>query len=204
MGKHKGKEKKKINASKVFLAKGKKFQRLNTKPETEGAQTSQTSSVYKRKTIYPAKYTSSFPSDRFITPSDPQYSDILSSCYAGLVVADPPSFPASFHETFYHSCKALDVKGMYQFDMTQPTGLGTKVVRTFVSRCLVGIPGITYKYLGLRMFAFPWTPGEVGATEETISIGKLNDNMIRHTEKLLARKGGENGSCQYNLTLINR
>lgn len=102
----------------------------------------------------------------------------------------------------------MEARGMFLFDLTQPAGLNTKVVRTFVTRCLVGEPGITYvhqrgrkievytyvyiiymyvciykniinlahvsppfpsvwcvcryKYLGLRMFAYPWTKGQVG------------------------------------------
>jgi hypothetical protein len=43
-------------------------------------------------------------------------------------------------------------------DVTQPLGLGTKLAPTFVRRTLVGENGITYKYLGLRMFAHPWAP----------------------------------------------
>ena len=141
--------------------------------------------------MYPDAYTLPFPKNRFVIPSDEHFDRILSTCYSGLIVSPPAAFSTNFHEKFHNACKALDVNGMYQFDLTQPTGLGTKVVKTFVSRCLVGCPGITYKYLGLRMFAFPWTPGEVGATEETVAIGQLNNAMIRHTEKLLAEKGGE-------------
>jgi len=44
-------------------------------------------------------------------------------------------------------------------DVTQPLGLGTKLAPTFVRRTLVGENGITYKYLGLRMFSHPWQPG---------------------------------------------
>ena len=87
-------------------------------------------------------------------------------------------------------------------------GLNTKLSKTYVSRCLVGIAGITYKYQGLRMFALPWDAIEIGtgATESTIAIGKLNENLIKRTEFLLkkARNGKECGNCNYNLTLINR
>lgn len=200
MAKFKRTKSKRFSANKESQQQNKKLE--NQHPASQ--QSCQSSSVYKRKTMYPGAYTLSFPKNRFVIPSDKHFDQILSTCYSGLVRTPPTAFSAHFHEKFHNACKALDVKGMYQFDLTQPTGLGTKVVRTFVSRCLVGCPGITYKYLGLRMFAFPWTSGEVGATEEMVAIGELNNAMIRHTQKLLSEKGGEVGSCQYNLTLINR
>ncbi|CAM9118562.1 unnamed protein product, partial [Discosporangium mesarthrocarpum] len=36
---------------------------------------------------------------------------------------------------------------------------GKKLSRTFVTRTLLGNAGITYKYLGLRLFAHPWDRG---------------------------------------------
>ena len=50
----------------------------------------------------------------------------------------------------------LEAHGFYRFDITQPHGLNSRCATTFVTRCLVGEPGITYKYLGLRMFSHPW------------------------------------------------
>jgi hypothetical protein len=60
-------------------------------------------------------------------------------------------------------------------------GLNTKLAKTMVTRsvtvscyivcspsvlklirCLVGITGITYKYLGIRMFSYPWDAGALG------------------------------------------
>ena len=89
--------------------------------------------------------------------------------------------------------------------------------RTFVKRTLVGNPGITYKYLGLRLFAHSWSgPGTPPLLK---AIGDLNQDMIRMTLKHKTKKrqrqlnrGSEqsnthqedvNGSCEYNLTLIN-
>jgi hypothetical protein len=43
-------------------------------------------------------------------------------------------------------------------DVTQPLGLSTKLAPTYVRRTLAGENGITYKYLGLRMFSHPWQP----------------------------------------------
>ena len=57
------------------------------------------------------------------------------------------------------SWQELESSGLFVVDVTQPMGLGTKLAPTFVTRTLVGENGITYKYLGLRMFAHPWNPG---------------------------------------------
>jgi hypothetical protein len=38
--------------------------------------------------------------------------------------------------------------------------------KTFVSRTLVGDPGTTYKYLGLRIFAHPWSVDDAETMEK--------------------------------------
>ena len=55
-----------------------------------------------------------------------------------------------------------------RYDCTQPMGPGTSLARTKVTRCLVGTPGITYKYLGLRMFAAPWKGEEASSYAKKI------------------------------------
>jgi hypothetical protein len=65
----------------------------------------------------------------------------------------------------------------------------------------VGIPGITYKYLGLRIFAHPWS----GMTEQLPSdlktalsrIGEFNNTL----QERAAALGGQKN--EFNLTLIN-
>jgi alpha-ketoglutarate-dependent dioxygenase FTO len=68
--------------------------------------------------------------------------------------------------------------------------------RTFVKRTLVGDPGITYKYLGLRLFAHPWSgPGSLPMMK---SIFDINKRMVEMT-----RRYPNHALCDYNLTLIN-
>eukprot|EP00980_Cylindrotheca_fusiformis_P028043 scaffold22577_cov122-Cylindrotheca_fusiformis.AAC.22 len=68
--------------------------------------------------------------------------------------------------------------------------------RTFVKRTLVGDPGITYKYLGLRLFAHPWSgPGSLPMMK---SIKEINKWMVEMTKTY-----PNHGSCAYNMTLIN-
>jgi len=143
--------------------------------------------------------------DRFMTPADKHFDEVMSTCYKGFVVSPPTESKPNFHHNFRKAMEGLDLDGCYQFDLTQPMGLGTKVAKTFVSRCLVGEPGCTYKYLGLRMFSYPWVEGQAGATEHTIAIGKLNAELIKKSKIALRNSGKEQyGSCEYNLTLINR
>jgi hypothetical protein len=143
--------------------------------------------------------------DRFLNPSDDTFDRVMDECYKGCVLQRPEEFKPNFHNMFRKAMEGLEEDQYYQFDLTQPMGLGTRVAKTYVTRCLVGKPGITYKYLGLRMFAYPWTAGEKGATANTVQIGNLNNTLSKHTKSLLSKSGKEvYGSCDYNLTLINR
>lgn len=159
-----------------------------------------------REVTYPcplANYTG--PKGRFLTPKDSEFQSVLNTCYPGFVVDSPSVFPGEFHKQFRCALEGLDRNGVYQFDVTQPAGLGTKTAKTFVTRCLVGEAGITYKYLGLRMFAIPWNDGAIGADPHSVAIGKLNAKLIDRSKALLRESGKlETGSCEYNLTLINR
>ena len=63
-------------------------------------------------------------------------------------VREKESFTGEFHEAFESALRGLEDR--YQYDITQPAGLNSKLAKTLVSRCLLGDEGITYKYLGLR------------------------------------------------------
>ena len=129
----------------------------------------------------------------------------LDTCYRGFVAKPPRDFDEDFHGAFQCALDGLEKCGAYQFDVTQPAGLGTKTAKTFVTRCLVGQAGITYKYLGLRMFSIPWNRGECGASEHSIAIGELNARLVDRSRSLLREMDREcTGSCSYNLALINR
>ena len=170
-----------------------------------------TTSVYKRKTTYPPLYLtddliSSFtiPHDRFLNENDSSYNSVLASAYQGFKHSPTDTFSTSFHDKFERAMVGLEAEGKYQYDVTQPAGLGTKTAMTYVTRCVVGEPGTTYKYLGLRMFSIPWTPGSVGSSEHSVEIRRLNQEMINRSGVLLAESNEASGSCQFNLTLINR
>lgn len=167
---------------------------------------SEGTSVYKRPVVFPQPFPNyDGPRNRFIVPKDKYYQKLLSTCYKGFETDSPASFPAEFHAKFQSAMEKLDELKFYQFDFTQPTGLGTKLARTFVSRCLVGESGITYKYLGIRMFAYPWNANETGSNDALIQIGDLNKVLSERTKHYLDKSGKDTvGSCAFNLTLINR
>lgn len=168
-------------------------------------------SVYKRKANYPPLYldeglTSKYtvPTNRFLVEDDESYSAVIASGYNGFRFSPTDTFSDSFHSRFERAMIGLEREGKYQYDVTQPAGLGTKTAMTYVTRCVVGDPGTTYKYLGLRMFSIPWSPLSAGCSESAAEIGLLNREMVERSRVLLAERGEEVGSCEYNLTLINR
>jgi hypothetical protein len=165
-------------------------------------------SVYKRIPVYPRSYpmsASSAASQGFVEPHNKNFKKILETCYQGFVLQNADSFTREFHDKFQGALKGLEGLHFYQFDLTQPAGLGTKVAKTFVTRCVVGEPGVTYKYLGLRMFGFPWVVGATGSNPFTVAIGEMNDELIRRANELNQASGKDQvGSSNFNLTLINR
>ena len=189
---------------------------LNKKNKSLNIQVSQptkeapTESVYKRETVYPSAVTDySGPWDRFLTPEDEEYQSVVDQSYKGLHVCLPSQSDGKFRSEFDTALEGLDVEGFYQYDVTQPQGLGTKTAKTFVTRCLVGDAGTTYKYLGIRMFSIPWNLGPKEdsslTSQHALTVGRLNQRLIERTTKLLSKEGkSKAGSCQYNLTLINR
>ena len=105
---------------------------------------------------------------------------------------------------------ALDAGGVFQYDVTQPMGPGTPLAVTKVTRTCVGDPGITYKYLGLRMFSHPWTD-EAAPTDSASSavsnaytlLRRQNEALDERSQRCLEREG-KGGSTHFSLTLINR
>jgi hypothetical protein len=127
------------------------------------------------------------------------------------------------HESIQQALINLDDYGLFRTDVTQPFGLGTKCAKTYVTRCLIGDEGTTYKYLGLRMFAYPWKGSKQKSSDKNLDaalheIFKLNERLtertIFHLEELEKKrcerlKEGSglktiNGRAKFDITLINR
>jgi len=180
---------------------------LNRKKSKQDSVGIERLSVYKRECVLPKPVPKGInvPNKRMMLPADQGYDLVMKECYDGFIAQPPNAFENNFHSDFYEVLSEMEKKDYFQFDLTQPAGLGTKVAKTFVTRCLVGDPGTTYKYLGVRMFAHSWLAGDVGVCNGVSKIKSLNERLIAKTEKLLKESGKVHyGSCQYNLTLINR
>ncbi len=131
----------------------------------------------------------------FLTPQCPGFDQHVQDHYHGFVHCSVDDLqPFDFHERSRATLERLRDSNYYQYDIVMAGGKHSS--RTFVKRTLVGNPGITYKYLGLRLFAHAWS-GQ-GATPLMKAIGEMNQNMIKMTEEFPNHK-----KCQYNLTLIN-
>ena len=121
----------------------------------------------------------------------------MSTAYSGFVHEPAEALPADFHRQFRECLHGIQADGLLaRHDVTQPMGLGTRLARTRVTRCLIGKPGITYKYLGVRMFAHPWSGQE--STAACAAMGALSARL----ERRAARCGGERSG--FNLVLLNR
>jgi FTO catalytic domain len=94
---------------------------------------------------------------------------------------------------------SIEKECWFRPDVTQPFGLGTKCAKTYVTRCLMGDAGTTYKYLGLRMFAHPWT-GIVNQLKT-----HLVDRTEHHLQQLATTRGTTiQGRAAFDVCLINR
>ena len=101
-----------------------------------GQQTVGKPSVYKRVPVLPAL--SPFPDmkiDRFLNPKDKHYQKVLETCYDGFVLDNPEAHSDDFHTTFESAFLDMEKSGLFQFDLTQPAGLGTKV--PFANLCII-------------------------------------------------------------------
>ncbi|KAL1510130.1 hypothetical protein AB1Y20_006462 [Prymnesium parvum] len=145
-----------------------------------------------------------------LEPSHPSFAACLRVSYAGLALdavrpsaslpPPPPSraappLPAALTARVRASLESLRAAGHFHHDIVLAPHKGASSPSpTLVRRLLVGAPGITYKYLGLRTFAHPWDGKRLAPLRE------LNDALVHRTRQLLGEGGG---ACEYNLSLVN-
>ena len=168
-----------------------------------------------RDDVKPTPFLGDAAGRRWLAPEhEPSFSEVLATSYTGFVHEPKCKLPSAFHDLFERCFARLDAQGYFQYDTVLPAGFAAQ---TYVKRTLVGDPGITYKYLGLRLFAHPWSGEGQGAGGVMADMGRLNEALVRRSSKLLAARtapalaarnsGGEveqPGSCRFNLTLVNR
>lgn len=92
----------------------------------------------------------------------------------------------------------------FRRDVTQPFGLGTKCAKTYVTRCVLGERGTTYKYLGLRMFAHPWDNTEIQKIGEKMT--QRTQQHLKELDEIRARRNAPapRGRSNFDICLINR
>ena len=136
-----------------------------------------------------------------LEPGMQHYEEVMQRCFKGFVKQPADALPPGLDRRVIQALERLKEARLFHHDVV--TNGGIRLGATVVRRILVGEPGITYKYLGLRTFAHPWR-GE-GARKELAPMLELNELMTTSTRKLLAKGHGVGhaGSCAYNLSLVN-
>jgi len=161
-----------------------------------------------------------FPKDAFLRNIEPykkSFQTALDTCYEGFAI--DLTVPAITESKIQNALNDLVQHGFFRTDVTQPFGLGTRCAKTYVTRCLLGDFGTTYKYLGLRMFSHPWDRPTRDVDDDDSQavqvIGSLNQTLTTRTEHHLAilertrrqRGADENtviGRAGFDICLVNR
>jgi alpha-ketoglutarate-dependent dioxygenase FTO len=112
-----------------------------------------------------------FAVDHQVLPLLPTLS---SSCTTTTTTTTSPT--TLTESTVQQALSNMEQLGYFRADITQPFGLGTPCAKTYVTRCLVGEPGTTYKYLGLRMFASSWNNNNNNKKERTTTTSTQEKN----------------------------
>jgi len=169
-----------------------------------------------QSSAYPPPFPTSIkiPENEFLrrrTPFERAFDLALETSYEGFVCDLPNEDNQQFpHTELRKAFMDMDATGYFRTDVTQPFGLGTKCAKTYVTRCLLGDPGTTYKYLGLRMFAHPWN-----AENQSIKVlAQLNDLLTQrsssHLRDLNSKRktrgifNDRQKSAGFDVTLINK
>lgn len=142
------------------------------------------------------------------------YQTAMETCYEGVTWDQNVCSERRIQEAL----QVLDDAGFFRVDVTQPAGLGSKCAPTFVTRCLLGKEGMSYRYLGLRMFAHPWDGGKEGYYSDKVrealrTVSGLNDALTdrsqTHLKTLDSKRRargdpGTRGRAGFDVSLINK
>jgi mRNA N6-methyladenine demethylase len=147
------------------------------------------------------------PRNDFLRDTVPEYQESFQAArntsYLGFHTDGPEHFDQSAID---HALQVLYDHGLFRTDVTQPFGLGTPCAKTYVTRCLVGERGNTYRYLGLRMFAHPWTTSTNTNVQKALqTIRTLNTTLMQRTQEHLRHLPyPAQGRHDLDIALINR
>ena len=129
-----------------------------------------------------------------LTPSDGTiFQKCLRRCYRGLSWEGPDELPQSLHQSVSLALDELNSAGLFLYDVIQPGG--KRLSLTMVTRTLIGEPGSTYRYLGLRLFSHPWC--DVDKDGNRLNVISCNDRERK--KKKRSRTESEAGSSLVGL-----
>lgn len=143
------------------------------------------------------------PTEDFLREEDPykeSFQSALTTAYEGFVIDETVRNEATVQENL----QGLLDRKVFRRDVTQPFGLGTKCAKTYVTRCLLGEPGTTYKYLGLRMFAHPWETSEINLLG--LELTQRTQEHLKQLNTVRRKRGAPptRGRAGFDICLINR
>jgi FTO catalytic domain/FTO C-terminal domain len=164
-------------------------------------------------------------------PYKESFAAALQTSYLGLAVDESVAIQQNAHsptkdneplitEAQLQSTLQNEMADYFGTDVTQPFGLGTPCAKTYVTRCLLGDVGTTYKYLGLRMFAHAW-PAHISALRDTLQqrVADIHlPELQRQRHQVLQQQQQEaystdatessiplvRGRAQFDVCLVNR
>lgn len=79
----------------------------------------------------------------WLSPGDPLFQPALDVSYRGMRLLPAAALPRAIHKGFRESFDGLHEAGLFMYDTVQAGG--KRLSKTFVTRTLLGDPGITYK-----------------------------------------------------------
>ena len=154
-----------------------------------------------------------------LRPGDDEYEPCVRRAYAGFHVDPPESLPRETHDAAAGAFESMRAAGLFHRDVL---AAGNVVSPTFVRRVLVGDRGMTYHYQKLRIFAHSWHDDDLKTPVETTEsrdsshlsplrvVRELNETLKKRSASVLRQtrsppnaSSKSDGSCDFNVTLIN-
>jgi alpha-ketoglutarate-dependent dioxygenase FTO len=133
-------------------------------------------------------------------PHNESFKVALNTAYEGFVVDES----VADEHVIQNALDDMLQQSFFRKDVTQPFGLGTKCAKTFVTRCVVGDEGTTYKYLGLRMFSHPWDNLELKRLG--LKLAGRAQHHLNELDETRRRRGAPptRGRALFDICLVNR
>lgn len=113
----------------------------------------------------------------WLSPGDPLFRPALDVSYRGMRHVPAPSLPPAIHKGFRESFDGLHEAGLFMYDTVQAGG--KRLSKTFVTRTLLGDPGITYKVRGGGRYGRCWRSSPQQAASLAFARGVKGEDLRR-------------------------